>query len=68
MRRKFAHIEEKTQKELASDITKAKIELLNLRMQHARGMLKNPLLIREKRRLVARFCTMLTIKEGASNA
>lgn len=68
MRRKFAHIEEKSQKELMSDITKTKIELLNLRMQHARGVLKNPLLIREKRRLVARFYTMLTIKEGASNA
>ena len=68
MRRKFAHIVEKTQKELVSDIIKAKIELLNLRMQHARGMLKNPLLIREKRRLIARMHTMLTIKEGAPDA
>jgi len=63
MRKKFAHLEEKSLKELYRDVTASKIELLALKMQHARNTLKNPLLIREKRRFVARLCTLISVKE-----
>ena len=63
MRKKFSYIEDKTAEELRKDIDAVKIELLTLRMQHARSALKNPLLLRQKRRIVARMCMMLSMKE-----
>ena len=63
MKKKFAHIQEKSLEELKKGICDTKIELLTLRMQHARNTLKNPLLLREKRRLIARMQTALTMKE-----
>lgn len=68
MRRKFSHIEKKNVNELGKDITEAKIELLSLRMQHAQNTLKNPLLIRAKRRLVARLNTVMTLKNRGTDA
>ena len=68
MKKKFAEIADKTVDVLLKEIGEAKIELLNLRMQHARSALKNPILLREKRKLIARMYTVVTMKkQGVSN-
>lgn len=66
MNRKYADLKEKSIADLNKSICETKVEILTLRMQHARNTLKNPLLIREKRRIVARMKTIIAIKSKES--
>ncbi len=62
MRKKYKFLEEKTSEELERTIMENKANLLAFRMQHARGVLKSPSVLRETRKLIARMNTLLTIK------
>ena len=49
--------------EINKNIAESKEELFNLRMKQATGTLENPLRIRELRKTVARFKTILKERE-----
>ena len=55
--------------EIRERVREEKEQLDHLRFEHAvRGMLENPLLLRRKRRLVARLKTILNEKERQAEA
>ncbi|MCY4414142.1 MAG: 50S ribosomal protein L29 [Alphaproteobacteria bacterium] len=62
--KKIKDLKNKSVVELKKEVVASKKELVALRMQHARNMLKNPILIREKRRFVARMQTLITTKNA----
>jgi large subunit ribosomal protein L29 len=53
-------IREMTTEEVEERLAEEQTALSNLRMQHAISPLENPLVIREKRKVVARLMTELT--------
>ena len=53
----------KSVEQLLNDLTQAKKELFNLRLQNATNQLSNTSQIREKRRNIARIQTIITMKE-----
>ena len=56
-------IREMTDVELRAELDKMKQELFNLRFQHVTGQLENPLRMREVKRNIARFKTIIREKE-----
>ena len=56
---------EMTEVELNGELDKMKKELFNLRFQHVTGQLENPVKMRELKKDIARFKTILSEKELA---
>ncbi|MDY5251445.1 MAG: 50S ribosomal protein L29 [Erysipelotrichaceae bacterium] len=56
-------IREKSNAELAQEITSLKEELFNLRFQQATGQLENPARMREVKKTIARIKTVITERE-----
>ena len=63
MRKKHQFLEEKSVSELNKLIVEKKENLLTFRMQHARGLLKSPVVMRETRKMIARVNTLLTLRK-----
>ena len=61
---KTREIKELTVKELQERLDNAVNELQNLKLSHSISPLSNPMLIKEKRREIARIKTELTCREG----
>ena len=57
---------EMTEVELNTELGKMKKELFNLRFQHVTGQLENPVKMRELKRDIARFKTIIREKELAN--
>lgn len=53
--------------EIRSRVNEEEDQLRQLQFQHAIAHIENPMLLREKRRLVARLRTILGEKEAAGN-
>ena len=60
---KANEIREKTNEELARELSELKKELFKLRFQHATNQLKNPMVIREVKKKIAQVKTILREKE-----
>jgi len=60
---KARDLRELDKEELQGKLRELKLELFNLRFQHATGQLENPMRIKETRRDIARVCTVLLEKE-----
>ena len=56
-------IRDKSNAELAQEITSLKEELFNLRFQQATGQLENPARMREVKKTIARIKTVITERE-----
>ncbi len=56
-------IRDKSNEELAQEITSLKEELFNLRFQQATGQLENPARMREVKKTIARIKTVITERE-----
>ncbi len=56
-------IRDKSNEELAQEITSLKEELFNLRFQKATGQLENPARMREVKKTIARIKTVITERE-----
>ena len=56
-------IRDKSNSELAQEITSLKEELFNLRFQQATGQLENPARMREVKKTIARIKTVITERE-----
>ena len=56
-------IRDKSNAELAQEITSLKEELFNLRFQQATGQLENPASMREVKKTIARIKTVITERE-----
>ncbi len=63
---KAEEIRELRSEEIRTRIKDEKDQLSHLEFQHAIAELPNPMVLREKRRLIARLSTVLATKEAAS--
>lgn len=63
---KFSSINLLDYQELIDSISEARVELLNLKLEHAVSPLRNPGLITKKRKHIARLNTALSIKVKSS--
>jgi large subunit ribosomal protein L29 len=57
-------IRELSSEEIAEHIRDEKEQLTHLRFQHAIADLQNPMVLREKRRLIGRLSSILSAREG----
>ena len=60
---KMKEINEMTTEELVRKVADLKNELFNLRFRHATGQLENPAVIKDVRRNIARFKTVIRERE-----
>ena len=58
-------IREMSEAELNSELVRMKKDLFNLRFQHVKGQLENPIKMRETKRDIARVKTIIREKELA---
>ena len=65
---KMEAIREMTPDELGNELTKQKNELFNLRFQHVKGQLENPVKMREVKKDIARVKTVIKEKELEAQA
>jgi len=65
---KAKEIRDLTAEEIQSRITDEGEQLSHLRFQHAIADLQNPMILREKRRLIAQLETILREKAGQTTA
>jgi len=57
-------IKEMSSEDLKKTLDEFKVELFDLRFQRATGSIENPMRIRELRKSIARFLTVLHEREG----
>lgn len=65
---KAKEIQDLNVEEIKTRIAEEKEQLQQLSFQHAIAQLQNPLILRDKRRLIARLSTILKQKEQAVDA
>ena len=65
---KVNEIRDFTDIELNQKLDELKVELFNLRFQHATNQLDNPMRIVEVKKTIARVCTLLKEEELKKNA
>lgn len=63
---KAKEVRELSAEELESRIAEEKEEIQQLQFQHAIARLQNPMVLRQKRRLVARLSTILKEKQASA--